>query len=700
MKHFVVFSLILFFVSGVSSQTRVVVDEDFSANHYSWKEEDKEGISTKISKGKFSLESTNDKSQWTFINTDLQPNEENFEIETSIELLDGPDNFGYGIVFGMYKDWSDYKCFYISSNGYYRLTHFYDNKSHTIIDWKKTDLVKKRGANGMKIRRNYNCIEFLLNDVVAFSHCEFKWHGSKFGYIVSAKQKISVDYLKITASPKPLPKYESSWSGFSKENIGELVNTKYDENSPVISPDGKTLYYCTYYNPENIGDPNKTDVYFSELNRDNKWGKYKSIGKPINNTASNWVISVSPDNNALVLGNMYKADGGEGGSGISISRRNTDNSWSVPQNQVIKNYRNDNKYVAYFISSDNKIMLIALEDGSGFGDNDICVSFLDADMTWSKPVNLGPVVNSLGSDFSPFLAADGKTLYYASYGHESFGSADIFMTRRLDDTWKNWSEPVNLGPSINTSAWESSFSISAKGDYAYMISNEGGIENSTDIFRIKLAESQRPEPVLMVYGKVLNKKTNQPLEADISYSDIKANKEIGIARSSPKDGSYKIVLPVGKNYGFLAFKQGFFPISQNINLDTLKNYLEIERNLFLDPAEVGSTILLNNIFFDNNQATLKDESNAELNRLSDFLLSNSGVRIEVAGHTDNVGSDDYNMKLSQQRTEAVVDYLIRKGVGKDRLSAKGYGETKPVEKNDTEENRAKNRRVEFSIKSK
>jgi OmpA-OmpF porin, OOP family len=700
MKRHLLYLLFLISYSEFYSQSRVVVDEDFSSNHYGWKEERGDGYTGSISKGKFHFESTNENSQWTFIKTDLNPKEENFEIESSIKLENGPENFGYGIVFGMYNDWSNYKGLYITSNGYFRLIHFYDKKSNTILDWQKCEFIKGNDSKKIRLIRENNCLKIFLNDKLVFTHCNFVWYGSKFGFIVAGKQKIAVDYLKISASPKKLPEVDPSWTKFTKENIGTEVNTKYNENSPVIAPDGKTLYYCTYYNPENIGDLNKTDVYFSELSKSNTWGKYKSIGSPINNNGSNWVISVSPDNNTLVLGNTYTPDGKLYGSGISISRRINSNSWSIPETQKIMDYVNNNQYVAYFISSDNKIMLLALEDETSTGNNDLYVSFLKSDNVWTKPQNLGVVVNTACSEFCPFLAADGKTLYFASYGHESYGSADIFLSKRLDDTWKNWSKPLNLGPSINSSGWESGFSISAKGDYAYMISDSGGVEGSTDIYRIKLAENQRPQPVLLVYGKVLNKKTNTPIEAAISYADLESGKEIGIARSSPTEGSYKIILPAGINYGFLASKEGFFPVSENIRLDTLKNYLEIERNLYLSPAEIGETISLNNLFFDLNKASLRSESYSELNRLGDFLTANPGVQIEIAGHTDNVGADDYNLKLSQQRTESVVAYLISKGIEKGRLTAKGYGKTKPLTDNDSEDGRAKNRRVEFSIKSK
>jgi OmpA-OmpF porin, OOP family len=353
------------------------------------------------------------------------------------------------------------------------------------------------------------------------------------------------------------------------------------------------------------------------------------------------------------------------------------------------------------MTSDNKILLMSIDFGNSVGKKDIYVSFLQSDNTFSEPKNIGSTINSKADEFGVFLAADLRTLYFSSYGHENYGSADVFTSKRLDDSWTNWSKPLNLGPEINSPNWDGAFRISAKGDYAYISSaTEQSIEGTSDIHRIKLNTEARPEPVLMIYGKVLNKKTSEPLSANISYNDLKDNKQAGIAISNPKDGSYKIILPIGKTYSFLADKKGFYSISENINVDTLKEYTEIERNLYLAPIEVGEVIRLNNIFFELNKADLKAESAAELDRLIKVLKENNSLVIEIGGHTDSQGADAYNATLSQNRVNTVIDYLTKNGIDKSRLSAKGYGEAKPIASNDTEEGRALNRRVEFTVLKK
>ena len=218
-----------------------------------------------------------------------------------------------------------------------------------------------------------------------------------------------------------------------------------------------------------------------------------------------------------------------------------------------------------------------------------------------------------------------------------------------------------------------------------------------DIFRIKLPEALKPRPVVLIYGKVLNDKTKEPLEASITYNILSTNKESGIAISNVKDGSYKIVLPAEAVYSFLAKKPNFYSVSENIDVRGLLVYKEIERNLYLAPIEVGETIRLNNIFFDTNKSDLRSESAAELNRMIKLLADNPHMAIQIAGHTDNVGTDEYNLKLSDDRSVSVKNYIVSKGVEATRVLAKGYGKTKPTTSNNTEAGRQQNRRVEFTI---
>ncbi len=484
------------------------------------------------------------------------------------------------------------------------------------------------------------------------------------------------------------------------ENLGENVNTRYIETRPVISSDGKTLFFARQDYPKNTGgteDPQ--DVWYSPIldEKAQTWGVAKNLGGPINTGGSNGVASVSADGNTLLLINTYNPDGSIMPEGASISTR-TKTGWSMPVKLNILNYyNNSNEVVDYFLTNTGKTLLLSVERNDGVGGQDIYVSFLQKFGVWSKPLNLGKTINTKKSDFAAFLAADGKTLFFASDGHRGYGKSDIFYSKRLDDSWQNWSTPLNLGPTINSKDWDAYYTVSAAGDYAYLVSTKNGIENSKDIFRVGIVSKFKPEPVILVTGKVLDAKTNKPLNAKIIYESLVTGEELGVAQTNPVDGTYTIVLPSGTSYGYMAEAEGYIAVNENIDATETTKYTEINRDLTLVPFEVGAKIKLNNIFFAQSKYYLREISYNELNRLVKIMKDYPTVEIRLEGHTDNQGDPKLNMQLSVDRVEAVKKYLVGKGIDKKRISTIGYGETKPVASNVKEETRAQNRRVEFVV---
>lgn len=502
--------------------------------------------------------------------------------------------------------------------------------------------------------------------------------------------------LPLWAQEKEINLIDNAEQGFVKENLGENINTEHSEMLPIISADGNTLFVVRDGHPDNEGSQKKEDIWFSRRNEDGTWGPLQNIGKPLNNTQNNSVVSITPDGNTVFIMNQYNPDGTFKSGGLSVSQRNG-NEWSVPQDIEIDDYYNHASYVGYTFSSDRNVMLLAIQRDETEGGLDMYYCKLKEDGSWTAPENMGDVINTSGQEGTPFLAADNQTLYFASTGHPGYGSFDIFVTRRLGDGWTEWSEPQNLGPEINSSAFDGYYTIPASGEFAYLASDVP--ERDKDIFRLELPLSARPKPVVLVSGKVLNSTTKEPIEAQIVYSDLETGEEVGFATSDPETGSYKIVLPAGKNYSFMADHENYFAISDNLDLTNQETYEEIEKDLLLAPVEAGQTIRLNNLFFDTAKADLKEASFPELKRLMAILDKFPNMKVEISGHTDNVGSDTYNQQLSEQRAQSVVNYLKEKGVEASRLVPKGYGESAPVESNDTEEGRAQNRRVEFKILS-
>ncbi len=478
------------------------------------------------------------------------------------------------------------------------------------------------------------------------------------------------------------------------ENLGARVNSEYQELAPIITFDGRKLFFTRAGHPDNIGNDKKQDIWVSELNKDQKFEPATNIGSPINNKFDNYAISISSSNNEMLLGNRYNSDGSVT-KGLSKSYFNG-KEWGIPIPIEIQSFVNKSKYGSYSLHSSGKIMLISAQLENSRGGNDLYVTFLESNNNWSKPKRLGDIINTGSDETSPFLAADGLTLYYSTSGFCGYGSNDMYISHRLDDTWLNWSEPQNLGPNINTDGWDAYYTIPANGEYAYFVSSNNTI-GAEDIFRIKLPQVLRPKTVALVKGKVLSSKDHKPIDAIVKYETLADGKEIGITRSDSLTGEFKIVLPAGTKYGFLAEAKGFIAINENIDLSELSHYDEIVKDLTLVPIEKGSRVKLNNIFFEFKDFTLKTDSYSELNRVLKFMNDNPEIIIEIQGYTDNVGTQDRNIKLSQKRAFAVEKYLIENGLQKARIKSKGYGKEKPVAPNDTEDGRMQNRRVEFEI---
>lgn len=493
------------------------------------------------------------------------------------------------------------------------------------------------------------------------------------------------------------------------ENLGEIINTGYPEMRPTISADGNLLFFIRQGHPSNVQIstvPNAQDIWYSTRDTMGKWSKAKHLNGTVNASHYNAVFWISPDLNRLLIKGAF-IDGQYFGMGVSMMRRLEDNSWSAPEMLRIRNFEKfmTTQQFGASMGQDGKTLLFYMTDKKNSYYNDIYVSFYEGNNIWTAPKSLGKKINlSDYNEMSPFIASDGVTLYFSSDRPGGIGENDIWMSKRLDDSWTKWSEPVNLGQPINTEGSEAFFTLDAGGEYAYLTSSEGAY-GASDIVRVKLLEKEMPDPVVLVSGNVYNAKTKQPLSASLVYETLPDGIEAGNGTSNPADGSFKMVLPYDKNYSIRASADKFFAISENLNLDSLvkAGYKVIHKDLYLVPIEIGQVFRLNNVFFDFDKYSLRPESFVELDRVVKFLNDYPNVEIEMSAHTDSKGSDDYNMTLSANRAKSVMEYILSKGIAATRIISKGYGETKPVAGNtnadgtDNPEGRQLNRRVEFTI---
>ncbi len=484
-------------------------------------------------------------------------------------------------------------------------------------------------------------------------------------------------------------------AAIQKENLGRTINTSGEEVAPVISPDGRTLYFTRKNHKGNMGRPDVQDVWTATRTGD-AWNEAVNIGAPINTTGDNAISGISPDGRTIYLINVYKPDG-ELSFGVSRSIR-TRNGWSMPvECKINKNYnQHKENQLEFTVAPNGKVMILAVQRKDALGDRDLYVSFLQEDRTWSEPKSIGPVVNTAEAESSPFLAADGRSLYFTSLGHPGFGDGDIFVTRRLDDTWLNWSDPANLGPAINTAEWDGYFTIPAAGDYAYLSSSANSL-GEDDIFRLKLYPAIKPDPVALVSGQVLDALSKKPVPTEVVTMSPKDNKEVAKAEIDPETAEYKMVLPTQKIYTITAKKDGYFPASEPLDLSKDKKYRDIRRNIYLIPIQQGQKIVMREVLFEQSQYTLIPGAEEELNHVVDMLRKYPGMEMLVEGHTDNQGDWEPNMKLSEDRVRVVKEYLLGKGIAASRIQTKAWGPSKPIASNETDEKRKLNRRVEFTI---
>jgi outer membrane protein OmpA-like peptidoglycan-associated protein len=565
---------------------------------------------------------------------------------------------------------------------------------------KNTGIVRTSGDyNDLELKNSGGTLAYFINGQKVWSKSNSDICISQIGLFTEGFQEVKADDLVIKQDGwRQVNLVDSSFKANKKENLGENVNSASSEFAPIISADGQTLYLCVEFDKANTGADDAQDIWYSTLNPDSTWSKRVNIGFPLNDVTANGVSYVSPDKNTLLVDNRYDKSGNTIGEGFSISNR-TKSGWSIPVAMEIDNYYNKNQYYSVTYSPSGNVLIMSIERDDTYGEKDLYVSFKKEDGSWSEPLNMGLDINTYGVEATPFLAADNTTLYFSTNARPGYGYYDIFMTRRMDDTWTKWSEPFNLGPSINTPGWDGYFTIPASGDYAYLVSTENSFGYG-DIFRVKVSEASKPKPVALIKGQVYNLKTSEFLEASITYFDLETNREIGTASSNPNDGAYKISLPAGHKYSYFAKKDGYFSVSENIDLTGMGTYTEITRDLYLAPIEVGQSVRLNNIFFDYDKSDILGGSVYELDRLVKSMNENPNIVIQISGHTDNLGTEAYNQKLSEDRARAVYMYIISKNISTVRVSSVGYGESRPIASNDTEEGRALNRRVEFVIISK
>ncbi|MGZ3756061.1 MAG: OmpA family protein [Mucilaginibacter sp.] len=471
---------------------------------------------------------------------------------------------------------------------------------------------------------------------------------------------------------------------FNPVSLGPEINTTDDEYSPVATADEKTLIFTRQINGN--------EDFYQSVKKDGKWQKATYLSNKINTPNFNeGSEAISQDGKFLFFTGCNRPDG-LGRCDIYVAQKKGDD-WGKPFD--LSPPINTSGWESQpSISADGRTLYFVSNRKGGYGGYDIWKSKL-TEKGWGEPENLGPNINTAANEQSPFIHADDSTLYFCSNGWPGMGGQDLFVSK----LGKNgvWQKPENLGYPINTNGDESGLTISANGSTAYFASNNLNGAGGFHIYTFELPVKSRPHIVTYVKGIVQDIKTRQPLEAAVEIKDLLNGQPVFQDYSDAAGGDFLATLTSGKNYGLNISKSGYLFFSENFSLSGHTSNNPFDITVLLEPIEIGNKVILKNIFFDTNRFDFKPDSKPELDKLVDFLTVNPTLQIEISGHTDNVGNDQANQTLSENRAKAVYDYLVANKIGADRLVYKGYGKTQPIAPNTTEEDRSKNRRTEFKI---
>ena len=494
---------------------------------------------------------------------------------------------------------------------------------------------------------------------------------------------------------------------FNPINLGSSINTELPEYFPSITADDSTFLFTRRVNDISAPGGRQEDIFISKRTSNSNWSNSSLVSNAINSEYNEGAPTFSSDGQYIIFVGCetgakgdYQYGGGRKGYGSCdlFYSQNNGTNWSTPVNlgpkinskhwETQPSFSSDGKTL-YFIRG-----MTYNRQRRNPNNQDIYVTTITEDGEWSVPRKISSKINTPYREESVQIHPDGKTLYFASNGHPGMGGLDIYMSRKLEDD--SWSKPTNLGYPLNTYVNENSLIISPKGDLGYFSSNREGGFGDLDLYSFIVSDKYKPQPITYLKGKIIDAETKSPLIAYFQLSDLEKDNVISQMQSKPGNGEFLITVPKSIDFALHAEKEGYMFYSRNIYRDNLSlskdGFLIIE----LEKVKPG-TFVLENIFFEKSKSGLKKSSLVELNKVLKLLQITPDLKIEISGHTDSDGNDDFNLELSINRAKAVVNWLIENNISKNRLSFKGYGETKPLEENNSISNKAKNRRTELTI---
>lgn len=518
-------------------------------------------------------------------------------------------------------------------------------------------------------------------------HQNQRWDSAIYYYRKSDPGKTNFKIIsKLETECSYGKKYTSNQKDIKITNAGALVNSQGMDYLPAITADLSKLYF-TSRRAGSVGGKLESDgLPFEDIymcsNVGGAWNQAQNIGAPLNTAVHDACIGISDDGQT-----MFVYRGVTGGDIFQSALKGK--KWSVATPLPM----NTEFFETSACLSPDERTLFFVRAINAYSNRDIYMCSRTVNGNWSKPTKLP--FNTPFDEDAPFMHPDGKTLYFSSKGHTTMGGYDVFQTTRTSSG--TWSTPENLGSPINTAGDDIYFVLSADGKIGYYSSNKEGGYGQQDIYSIRMPVAEKAPELALLKGKIVDDQTGKPTEATITITDNATKEVLAKYHSNSETGEYILALPSGTNYGVAIEKEGHLFYSENVTLNNADGYKEYKQDITLVTTRTSSKIVLKNIFFDSGKSSIQSTSLSELSKLVELLRNNPTIRVEIAGHTDNIGDEALNQKLSEQRAQTVVSYLVQNGIAANRLVAKGYGSAQPIGSNAAEEGRQKNRRTEMKI---
>jgi outer membrane protein OmpA-like peptidoglycan-associated protein len=494
-----------------------------------------------------------------------------------------------------------------------------------------------------------------------------------------SEKQIKSCQFAIKALKNPVP--------FSPVNLGTGINSMLSEYFPTLTADEQTMFFTCM-------DNRSQEDFLVSTYENGKWTDAINMGPPINTPENEGASTTSADGQYLFF-TMCQNPKNLGSCDLWLTYVKGDR-WQIPIHMP-DNVNSKYKETQPSLSADGKTLYFASNRPGGQGDMDIWKTTFEKNM-WTNPVNLGPNINTPFDDECPFIHQDGVSLYFASDGWPGMGGRDLFMAKQNDTG--GWKVPMNLGYPVNTVGNEEGLIINRSGTMGYFSSDKKTNPNHqgrVDIYSFTLPENAKPGVASYVKGKVYDAETKLPIKTLVELTELNTSTVAGFCKSNEKSGNFLIVIPGNKNYGMNVAAEGYLFYSENFSIKDNPSSDPYLIDVPLKKIKTGQTVPLYNILFDVNKYVIKQESTAELERLFNLLTTNSKIRVEIGGHTDNSGAETINQPLSQNRAKAVYDWLITKGIAANRLTYKGYGSSVPIMPNTSDEGKRKNRRTEIKV---